>query len=359
MFPKLQAELIQTALDFYLDTVNQDRLSKVQYALAYKPGVNVRKWCEALLDAYGIDSSPVNVEMLLHMLYLVKRRVYNIIGNERPIFFVFFSRKQGTGKTTLISKLADPFPFAYTGDGVLANLTNANDYKAMVRGKYLVDFQELAISSSIKGDRGEVDPGVIAKIKQAITTGVVSGRNMYAASNSVEAQSAIFSSSSNVHIYDVISDPGGMRRFWEFRLEPKGVVDFALANEILYDVDEVYKAIDENDPFGFYHPGSPYWAEMNKIQESYAKADSFSQFLRAKGWDVSPSQEHGMEPISSTKLRNDFNHWLALRGDREWSMSGLLRLLAQKDIIPQRIKQPNGRVDDMLYVDRNYDWSLK
>lgn len=358
--PKLQPDLIQIALDIYLDSIIKNRLDSVMADLEYRPGaMDLEAWVKCLLETYGISPVAKNIAMFCHLLYLIKRRVFNKIDNERPLFFVFFSRRQGTGKTTLISKLATPFPWAYSPDGVLGNLTSANDYKAMVRNKYIIDFQELAISSSIKGERGEVDPGVIAKIKQAITTGVIGGRAMYGTGNTVEAQSAIFTSSSNVHIYDVIQDPGGMRRFWEFRMEPRQDVDFATANEILADVADAYRAIDENDPRGFYYPGCPCWDEMQSTQEGYAKADSFSQFLRSKGWDVCPDEGSGYEATTCSKLRTDFNHWLSLRGDREWSMSAMLRLLAQKDIIPQRIKAPNGKIDDVLYLNKNFDWSLK
>jgi hypothetical protein len=359
--PKLSIESIRDVLGVMVSKRHQYRLEDLRDQLRYVPGnFPIDDWLNDLLRHYGvdIDNAPWNMTQFKHFLYLIKRRIFGKYGQELPLFFIFFSRKQRAGKTVLIQKLASPFEFAFNGGGVLGYFLNPNDYKSMVAGNFLIDFQELAISSSMKGDRHEIDPGAIAKIKAAITTATLTGRVMFASHNETRVQSAIFSSSTNIHIYDIVLDISGMRRYWEFQMNPPPLDEafIAQANLMLSYMPQVYQAIDENNPKGFFYPDCPYWEEISRTQDNYTKEDAVSHFLKLKGWKIQSAAEEGFELMSIAALWKEFKKIQYTRGEWEGNVRWLKGFLSQRDILPHFEEKPR---EEHYYVNKHFNYEEK
>lgn len=349
--------LLQPSVERLVRDVKYKAIGRARDAIKYNPNTkfNLDRWVEALLDVYGIDyrATPSHVTMFKHLLYNIKRGVFHNRDKELHPMFVFYSRKQGTGKTTLLEKLCAPFPYAYSGNGILAKLLEGKAAKAMLRGKALVDFQELATPKTLRTDGagGAIDTGVMAQIKQAITTPVIEDRGLYTAENEKEAAMAAFASSSNIHIFDILQDPGGMRRYWEFELVPtlSGKEKWDRANKLFSFMKEVYQCIDEEDSMGFFHDDCEHIKEIERIQENYSKEDAFSKFCILEGIEVQGFAEEGYVKTTLPKLTKRFCKHQERQGNRSWTTHSIIMLMSQKDILPDRIEE-NGKVVEYVYV---------
>jgi hypothetical protein len=363
---KLDRDLISSCICLIREKQAQQREEAVRKKLKFDPNskIDIDVWIKGIFDIYCVDymNAPWNIEMFKHMLYLIKRKIFNRTEKEMPIFFVIYSNRQKVGKTTFFEKLSQPFSWAYSKNGNLSSLLTATDAKAMIGGKYLIDFQELALSKSLQNNSGDLDAGAMAKIKAALTTETLDGREMYTTVNDVRRQSAVFVSSSNIHIYDVINDAGGMRRFWEFKFNVDAKKDptfYIAADEYWEDLIEVYRAIDENDPKGFYCSTNKYWSEMEETQSKYASMDAISNFCLHKNWEISmDGPQENYEQMKLTKFLSAFNRYQTTNGDRPWKRWSVKNLLSQKDIIPVMI-DINGVKEDILYVKQSQDGETK
>lgn len=355
--PLAISELIQASVDRIVAKVRLTAIGETRKAIAYDKNSDfpLDEWVTELFDVYGINYKeiPAHITMFKHMLYTIKRGIFSLRGNERRPMHIFYSRKQATGKTTLLEKLCSPFPYAYSEGGKLHKLLDGKAFKAMVRDRVLVDFQELATPNHIRNARGEIDQGIIADIKSAITSKTVEERGMYTHENEREIQLATFASSSNIHIFDVLQDPGGMRRYWEYVLEPNNNIEpkdkWERANKLFKVMTEVYKCIDESDSLGYYYDGCPDFNEIEKIQENYSKADAFSKFCEMTKIHVQSSYEDGYSRVQIPSLVKKFNRFQEKQGNRAWTASSLLILMSQKDIIPEIVEE-NGKNIEIVYV---------
>jgi len=219
----------------------------------------------------------------------------------------------------------------------------------------LTDFQELAIPRALKGSMGEMDFSAMADIKAAITSKTTQGREMYAMEQGVEPQHSAFVSSSNVHVFNILQDPGGMRRFWEFSLKPSKFTDprekWEKANKMFEYMEQVYQAIDENDTMGFYYDNCPHFEEITRVQNSYSKADAISRYLDKTGQEIQghADEEEGFKQVSVPKFVSMFNRVQEREGNGKWKTYSVVALLSQKDITPERITK-DGKVTEYLYI---------
>lgn len=356
--PLKAADLIQNAVDKLVADETYKAIGETRSNIAYDPNsdFDLDGWVKALLSEYGIDweTIPGHVVMFKHMLYTIKRGLFCLRNREEWPMHIFYSRRQGTGKTELLKLLCAPFPYAYSNQGKFSKLLEDKAFKAMVRDKVLVDFQELATPKDIRGPHGEIDVGVIADIKAAITSLYIEGRGLYTSENEKEFQFATFASSANMHIYDVLQDPGGMRRFWEYGVTADKShlpieARWTENNRILAAIEKAYRHINENDPYGFFYPGCPHYDEIIKIQESYAKSDMFSKFCEMNKVSVQGHEEEGYVKMALPSFIKKFNRWMERQGNNSWKATTIINLMSQKDIIPER-EEINGKVQEVVYV---------
>jgi len=314
----LDRDLIPTVVENWVLDTYQSRLESLCNRIRYDVTAgNVDRVVERLLGIYFIEPSPANVAMFKHLLWSIKRSLFS---REIPyrVFFSLQSSAQGIGKTYLLKHLA-PALWTYAGCKMLDNLAEDKDVKAMIRRKYLLDFEELA----------ETDTNV-ARLKEIITTDIASGREMYSAEDAAEKQTAIFVSSTNVHIYDVIQD-SEMRRFFEFVCKPPQGFDpqfYLQANDILDNIEALYRMLDENNDYGYFHPSVPEWAEIRAIQASYVSRDAISQFLASKGWEFCESDDPKVIKKEDRNLITVFNAWRTSMADKPWGGRYIKGLIA-------------------------------
>lgn len=358
MGPKLLSELITPSLEVKQANFAIDRLKALRSDLRFDPRntLDLDQWGYDLLKIYGVDvdDRPQQIMVLKHMLWTIKRKIYGHMEIANPLMLVVYSHRGGVGKTKFLECLAKPFAWGYNKNGKLASIVEGNNYKAMIYGKYLIDFAELAISHTIRDKWGKLDTGAMNEIKNAFTASTAEERAMYTSTNEAIDQTAVFCSSSNIHVYDVFQDYSGMRRFYEIKFDPDNGGDkkeFWRAALPLFDqLVDVYKAIDENDDKGFYHVTQPFFHEIVAEQEAMSRIDSFGQYCRVAEVEVISAEEEGYAPITIEKLRSKFNEYLTKRGDTQWTMAHLLFVLSQKDMTPRLVTNAKGKIEEVFYI---------
>ena len=353
-------EMLMIATAAIQEQREQDRISKVREMLAYRPEAEfpLTEWATELLTTYGLkENIPESVEALKHMLWSIKRGIW-MREIPLPLFYTFHSKKQGIGKTRLIQEFAAQFLFAYNGSANLAQLLDSNNMMAQTRGRWLIDFQELAV-----GGRGHksLDGDAVAALKQAITTPYIAGRTMFHHSLKVEKNYSVMCSSTNVHIWDVIRDGTGMRRYFEFVLDPDVAEPYKGAKGLLACITDAYRAIDENDAKGYVHDEAPIMPAISAIQESYAKReDLVSRFLRMNGWtleqgdedDTAARNSQGFSAMKLTNFHDAFCRWLRenKEDERHWSSTRIRLVLEAIPIHTFSKTNPKGGQEDYLWV---------
>lgn len=293
-------------------------------------------WVNHIFDVYGIrrDVEPSKV-MFKHWLWSLKRSLA-----QKPVeykfMFVFYSSIQGIGKTTLVRKINQLWPNGYTEDFTFAEMLKKNDLKAMLRGIICGDLQEMAGIDSIEA----------ADLKKNLTMNMVSGRGMYSHANEKEPVYTNFVSTSNISLSEAIYDSTGMRRYFQFIMEPENPYPFTMLNGALDRevIVEVFRNIDENDPKGFYVPnGTPEQTEVARkvieIQEGYSNAENrLLKFCASIGIEVYAgvgqsrleAEAEGYVEMNMQAFVRRFNRWLQARGDRQWKYNTIESNLRNK-----------------------------
>lgn len=339
----------------------QSKIKRIRKKLAFDPQSDfpIDDWCEELLKAYGLKTHiEESVCVFKHMLWSIKRAIW-LKDVDLPLFYTFYSKKQKIGKTRLIQQLAESFPDMYSGSGNLVSLTDSKNAQALVKGRALIDFQELAIG----GGSTKVNHDMIAALKQAITTDVIVGRGLYTSSDVAQQNRAVMCSSTNIHVWDIVRDSTGMRRYFEFLLDPDSPTPYRDAEELLKFITEAYRAIDEEDDKGFFHDKAPLMDKISAIQEGYVKMeDKISMFLRNSGWTVGVGEEDdgpqmaadGYECMKLRSFVSSFANWLKenKESDNYWTTSRVRLALESNNFYTFDKENLKGGSESYLWVKR-------
>ena len=359
-------ELVTAATNKWVRVAKQSRITDARSILAYDQDVakefNLDVWARELLLAYGLEHNvPESVTVLKHMLWSIKRNVF-MKDIDLPLFYILYSKRQEIGKTTLLQKhFARDFQFAYNGNMVIADMLDQNGYTAKVRDTWLIDFQELVV-----GGKGvKMDSDVYAKLKGVVTDPYCRSRGMYTHESKTERVWATMASSANVHIYDLIKDQTGMRRYWEFNFNPQGPekpFEKSATQEILGDFGKAYKAIDENYDAGYLIQGTEMKRRIEAVQAEYVKkVDIFSKFLTSSGMELGYGDEdmqdemtgQGFAVMKLATLTHNFTRWLQRNGENStnWSTSRVRMALGNISIHPFDLPNAQGKgFDEYVWV---------
>ena len=356
---KIPVDQLGNALVCHMVRIKDTRKQELRRLLAYRPNAESPDAAIAwLFSIYFIDVSPANIAAFKHLLWSVKRGLWDLEVS-RPLFFSLHCAQQAVGKTEFLKRLCTGFEWVYSGNGALRSLLDENNTKSMLRDYLLIDFQELSLGSLRDAKTGSIDDSVIAKLKAAITSTTIGGRIMYDSGNGIEAKRAVFTSSTNKHVWEVISDTTGMRRYWEFDMhvpplkerQEAGTTEFYLAaNEFFDSIAEIYQGIDENNEKGFYGPHAPEWREMTEIQMSYIRSNQLLRFIDRKGWKFLRKQEPGAIVLPLSGLVQQFNDYLFDNAQGEWKGTTVIYTIRDHFEISPETCLVNGRSKEVYYV---------
>lgn len=314
-----------------------DALALVTYDSEVKnKGFSFKEWTEKLFEHYGIPNTKLNRLMWRYFMHCIKRAAFGLQSPDFKIMFLIFSRVQGIGKSRLLKHLCDPFIGAFNPSATLDQLINDNSIRALCsEGVALVDFQELGLG---KGKDGTID--VAARLKQIITLDEHKGRGMYTDTNVTTLVTPVWSSSTNLHISEVVHDTD-YRRYYVFEsnmTKEQAIskdwveVDTFFANTLA----DAYRFLDESTIPTISHETME---ELRNVQESYARrVDLITQWLHETGMaivDEEDANKEDVRPMEISLLYKRFKSFLQNCGLPSYSRQRMQQLIASScDILP-------------------------
>lgn len=275
----------------------------------------LHKWLSALI---GPNIKEIDLAVMQHFLWQIKRKAQGlpVVYHLCPIFF----GKQGGGKTTAIMKLLEPIK-----DATLQfNPDEATDSraKATFANNLVCFFDEMANMARVE----------MEELKKLITADSLTYRPLYSNAFASSKQRCTFIGGSNKSMTELIYDPTGMRRFYEFNC--LDTADFNVINSVNYDA--VYGSIDSALERGYIEHLLPKLAEHQQARQT---EDEVQQFLREMLILGGTPKD-----ILAQDLYQAFISWRAITGFHAKTPMAVnsfgMRLASFK--LPKQVKRVNG-----------------
>lgn len=351
-------ELQEAAITVMISEKTKEREQELKNRIRYDATLkfNIDAWINDIFDIYGLTKNrKESVLMFKQMLWTIKRHIFCKSVDFR-FMFVFYSPKQGIGKTEMLIHLNKLWPNKYLRNASLSKLTDTKETKAMLSGYVACDFQELASAT---------EDGMAEALKRAITAKDITGRDNYANIATTQYSRTCMLASSNLSVGDVFSDSTGMRRYFEFYFDPKDKhpyhnLDGHFDEETLV---KVYKTINEDDDHGFYSSDRSYEhadiiRSIENIQEEYVNVDDkITMYCRNTGIEIYRGVSE--DPIEISKegytvqkldtFRRTYLRWLEKNGYRSWNMSTIRNVLKNRHFLLQFNTDAKGEYE-VIYI---------
>jgi hypothetical protein len=331
---RISLEELDESLEHHITEIRANRPITLRDKIIFnqKSTLPLDEYISGLLTIYFIQPTSANIEAFKHLLWQIKRKLW-ALPVPYPMMFILYGRTQGLGKSTFFKKLVNPFIWVHSEAGTIMKLVRENDRKALVQGKYLIDCPETHIGSARSDD---ATVGDIADIlKSVITEETIENRAMRTTVNEVIINSATYVSSTNKHIWEVINDATGMRRYWEFEMLPPKNFDplFYYQADPYFEPEtiiELFRAIDENNPNGFYNPEAKVWNSMQLVQKTYCRLNPFYELLQKQKWFISTDTDPDAVWVYTTELLKEYNKYLAIDSPHDKRKPNQLRWIIRQ-----------------------------
>lgn len=286
--PKPKIEAVRNACKLLPTTYAADQLQELRDILKFDSTLEAK--AEAIIDhilhIFRIQQYPgapadLNKQIFKQWLWQVKRY---LMGEEvaEPLLINIMGKGQGTGKSYLLKQLSKPFDF-FT---VPANISHMVDDRESARwtDNYIVQLEEINLGTMDARNYSSA----IAVLKDKLTSDKVMYRNLGKNSHTRGIRTFSAIGSSNDNLYNLIVDPSGMRRFYEFVSLLGDASKESLTpadNQRILDIEELpaldlWKGINEHIPKGYVYFGEDNYEAMRKVQSTYHKPSVLEVALR-------------------------------------------------------------------------------
>ncbi len=256
---------IADALTLAIEDARVAALDELRASLKYRSGIDdsfIRSFARAVTGR----ESTVDVAVLKHFIWQVKRKVYDM-EVEHHLMPILCGKHQGAGKSVAVRKVLRPIERFKDEPANLAILGDERQAFRFSRS-FVLFFDEMA--KATKAD--------IESFKSIITQPRASWRALGSNRRRVETNRATFIGTSNYRLSEIIIDPTGTRRFYEMTCSDR--IDWTTVNAI--DYTKLWASVDENGPA----PIAPFlhelWSRQN-VDRAEAPAGCAGQALRAGG----------------------------------------------------------------------------
>lgn len=353
--PNLEFEAIKSVQENLLHERSAKYWESKAVGMIYDPGseYDLDAHITTLFRAYRIAVNPLNIIMWKEMMWQIKRKVW-MLPIPLPMMFSIRSRRQKIGKTRMIKDhIAGVFQRLYLEGASLSMLQTKKEAAAMLRGKVVADFAELALGKGDVGYKDSASDNAIMSLKQIITDQVMSYRPNYKDDYVHEKLQTVFLASTNKHIYDVLTDHTGMRRYFEWELIMESDADrpdFASGNRLLPHLIEAYKCIDESLEEG-YISNSPLMADLERVQADYLADNVLIKFCKDEGYKFQNDSD-GAVRVTVTAVYEKFVTYCVKKGRGKWSEESMTAGIEEAlDVLPNVEVLPNMKRVSYYYVE--------
>lgn len=309
--PELKAKLKEISRSTF-HSAKRELISK----LAYNSDAKIEEWLKLSHKALKIrESFEIYSIMVKHWVWMVKRKM--LTRTTKNQFVLNYYGKPSCGKSFFVKLMTSPLSdFRHNN----ADLTSIQDERSIPGlGSNFVHFLDELSTGTTKTISSDQE---LAKIKNIITADTdfkyrPMGTN---AEQSITPRTSLIAAS-NFHIFDVIMDSSGMRRWFEFNVGLETNKYVTNHFDILRDnIFELWTGVDEDKDEGYLNVHSEIGKEIYKIQDSYVRKDSFELWLESvefvdgkmhgpeahqyyKDYCISEGMEHKTKQIQSFYAR--------------------------------------------------------
>ena len=358
-------ERVRRTLEFLMITKRETKRNELLSLISYDPEADhsgddeyITRWIRKLFLLYKIgeaktgdviEATELNIVMMRHMLYSIKRAVFGYRPPDCRFMYTFFSRKQGTGKSQFVKHTTDPFRFTFTDQGTLDMLVNKNDLKALTSERMVIDIQELAST-------GDFTKESYAALKSAITSDSVGGRVLYSVESEAQPMLSVFMSSTNIHVADLIRDETGLRRFYSFDFHnQRKENDWVAIDKHWSYIASVYKRINELGPAPLTDK-MPIFSELEKVQEDYKRmSDVILDWERETGNHIVKDHGSNTRKISKQDLHTSLKKYCLEREGFNLKLNTMRNMLISRHSI---YPVSEGEVEFYYYIPKESERGL-
>lgn len=262
--------IIEDVIDLYIETKRAQYLLGILGKLNEVKRVDADAELDKFLDTLcGVNRKPLDKVILKHFIWNVKRRLNGHETNREimPVIQGF----QGIGKSyTIRDGLLRPLQ-DLSKQSTFKQLEDPREYK-LLSDNFVLFFDEMSYA-------GLAD---IDNIKRLITETRISIRRMYTSSHDIVVKNAQFIGCTNKSLINIITDPTGMRRFYEIVCRPKSSVSnltelYKQLNNIDYEL--IWKCVSHEDE----PPVYDHITELENLQENYVTKHPIDEWLFDSG----------------------------------------------------------------------------
>jgi hypothetical protein len=262
--------LLNEAVEVWTDNQKAHRIKEMQDLLAYDLLATAHKPIEAWLQAVTGRVDPVEVAVLQHWVWSVKRKLHGmpVIHHVMPILV----GKSGSGKSVAIEKLLKPVDAMCAEPGDMTILADDRQLFRLAES-YVVFFDEMA-----KAEQTNVE-----SLKRTITSPTLEWRVLGSHFRNTARNNATFIGAANKPVVEIIYDPTSSRRF--FQLDSLDRTDWDGINRM--DMLSVWRSVNhETDT-----PLKSVLADVQARQEDIRARTSVEEWLEENGFVADPESD--------------------------------------------------------------------
>lgn len=277
---KFNIGVVKAALGVLMHETNNEVFINLQNSLRYnsdsaKASEDVLK---RILNVMKIEGDfDVNMTVLKHFLWLIKRNLFSL-PTVNELWLAIFGA-QGCGKNYCSKNIfAGPLKEFY----VETELNKLGDIDREIKKfteNLVVNFDELAMGTGEK--TGKINDTLLQNLKTIVTRSEMTFRSMGGQKQVKMDKKFVPMSTANTHLYDVIYDETGMRRFFEFvSSQPAGIQFDNKEVKAIADLMPIaYQGIDENLSKGYLDFTSEIGTKISAVQATYRGRTSIDEWI--------------------------------------------------------------------------------
>lgn len=260
--PVWNLSVLKAAIEEHQSNLKREKINEITDSLKYRTYKIERGEEELVKYVKACKKEATELDIAVH-----KQVLRNILRNANDIptdyeLFLIYKGKQGGGKTQAIRKLAAPLEFLFKA----VSFAQLEDKFA---GQLFAESLLIFIDELDKAEKTSIE-----LIKNMVTSADFTAREMYSSTQTTYSSRATFIGATNKPIEEILNDPTGMRRFYQFNCDDK--MDWETINQI--DFFKIYRSINvKEDAYTL-----PFADELRKHQEMLRKNSIYEIFLEEK-----------------------------------------------------------------------------
>tara|TARA_R110002096_G_scaffold149991_3_gene311713 strand:- start:4188 stop:5660 length:1473 start_codon:yes stop_codon:yes gene_type:complete len=342
-----KTEELKTVIDHVLELKKIETVVALRDDLKYDPGVNLDIVLRATLKMMKIQGDiEVNVTVFKHWLWGIKRHVFGL-PVKSELWLAFYGG-QNTGKSHFVKEvLAPPLMGKCQTNAELNIISKLDQNIGTFKNNFLVNFEELARGDGKTADSQLMVGGdFMATLKAMLTAEDIRYRPYHTQRQAILKKSFACMSTANNHIYDVLNDPTGMRRFFEFQvMQPRGVLfDRPTMAKLERDGRLFYTGIDENNEVGYLLNGSDIWKKVQVIQETYKGKSSIDNWILDGEYEIEPEDDEGSETATLSELYESYRSYCNSGGLKPFSKPNFTKGIEERYTVTKPQNRKSLRV---------------